>query len=163
MPWRYAVLSNMLLMFAAPLASSSSAQRQVAHCMQLLSSDMLLLRQIGGHGLWLLLAATARQQAAAREGGSSSSRQQQLQLSSAAGVLAAPAVLQELKQVRGTKGYQHCRGRGGELVRCTVYTCACRLSRACTTLASWEPVEACKHMCACACTQTRCNVAGCCG
>lgn len=54
--WRYAVLSNMLLMFAAPPATSAAAARLLRHCLGLLRSDMLLLRQVGGAGLWLLLA-----------------------------------------------------------------------------------------------------------
>lgn len=104
-PWRYAVLSNMVLMFGAPYASATSAQPLVSHCLQLLSSDMLLLRQVGGAGLWLMLTATAQQ----AQGGSSSSsrvgvgRQQAVP----AKALASPAVLQELKQVRETVKLVH--------------------------------------------------------
>lgn len=56
MTWRYSVLSNMLLMFAAPPASSSAAVPLLRHCLGLLRSDMLLLRQVGGAGLWLMMA-----------------------------------------------------------------------------------------------------------
>lgn len=56
MTWRYAVLSNMVLMFAAPPASSQAALPLLRHCLALLRSDMLLLRQVGGAGLWLLMA-----------------------------------------------------------------------------------------------------------
>lgn len=57
--WRYSVLSNMMLMFAAPPAASRSALPLLRHCLALLRSDMLLLRQIGGTGLWLLMTQLA--------------------------------------------------------------------------------------------------------
>lgn len=57
--WRYAVLSNMVLMFAAPPASAAAAVPLLRHCLALLRSDMLLLRQVGGAGLWLQLAQVA--------------------------------------------------------------------------------------------------------
>jgi hypothetical protein len=94
-PWRYAVLSNMLLMFGSPPASGAAAQPLVRHCLQLLASDMLLLRQVGATGLWLMLTATARQVQDSRQGGSGQQRRRGV----VAQALASPAVLQELKQV----------------------------------------------------------------
>jgi hypothetical protein len=84
-PWRYAVLSNMLLTFAAPPANSGPGLALVRHCLALMRSDMLLLRQLGAAGLWLLLAPTMPP---ATRG------------SSAARGSTSAAVLQELRQVR---------------------------------------------------------------
>jgi hypothetical protein len=42
-------------MFAAPPANAAAAVTLLRHCVALLQSDMLLLRQLGGAGLWLLL------------------------------------------------------------------------------------------------------------
>jgi hypothetical protein len=94
-PWRYAVLSNMLLMFGAPPASGAAAQPLVRHCLQLLASDMLLLRQVGGAGLWLMLTATARQVQDSRRGGGGGQTRRGVEKQAVAG----PAVLQKLKQV----------------------------------------------------------------
>ncbi|KAF8058035.1 proteasome activator subunit 4 [Scenedesmus sp. PABB004] len=62
--WRYAVLSNMVLQFAAPPAGSPAALPLLRHCLALLRSDMLLLRQVGCAGLWLQLAQLAHHGAA---------------------------------------------------------------------------------------------------
>jgi hypothetical protein len=56
----------MVIMFAAPPAAAASAVPLLRHCLALLRSDMLLLRQVGGSGLWLLMA----QMAAGRSAGS---------------------------------------------------------------------------------------------
>jgi hypothetical protein len=94
-PWRYAVLSNMLLALSSPPASAATAQPIVAHYLSLLHSDMLLLRQLGGAGLWLTLAHTSRQRRKALIGGSSSGRSEGGEKEVASG-----AVLEELRQVR---------------------------------------------------------------
>ncbi|WIA33391.1 hypothetical protein OEZ86_006527 [Tetradesmus obliquus] len=65
--WRYSVLSNMVLMFAAPPAAATSSVPLLRHCLALLHSDMLLLRQVGGAGLWLLMAQMAAGGAAGNE------------------------------------------------------------------------------------------------
>jgi hypothetical protein len=71
------VLSNMIIMFAAPPAAAASAVPLLRHSLALLRSDMLLLRQVGGSGLWLLMAQMAGGRAEGNE-----------------------ALLAELKQVR---------------------------------------------------------------
>jgi hypothetical protein len=65
--WRYSVLSNMVIMFAAPPAAAASSVPLLRHCLALLRSDMLLLRQLGGSGLWLLMAQMAAGSAAGNE------------------------------------------------------------------------------------------------
>jgi len=89
----------MLLMFAAPPASAGSAQALVAHSLTLMRSDMLLLRQMGGAGLWLTLTTTAQQHTRQRSSGSSVRQQQQQDGGCDGSQLASAAVLQELKQV----------------------------------------------------------------
>jgi hypothetical protein len=105
-PWRYAVLSNMILMLSSPPAASSAAAPLVSHCWALLSSDMLLLRQIGAAGLCILLSPTAAATAAARQHGGSSGVGRGAP--GGAGVLAGPEVIQQLKQV-GSAADRCCR------------------------------------------------------
>jgi hypothetical protein len=100
-PWRYAVLSNMLLVFAAPPANAPSALAHVRHCVRLMRSDMLLLRQMAAAGLWMLLSPTAAETVRVRSGGAG-------QPAAAGGSMASDAVLQELKQVRCWMGVDRC-------------------------------------------------------
>jgi hypothetical protein len=57
----------MVIMFAAPPAAASTSLPLLRHCMALLRSDMLLLRQVGGSGLWLLMTQMASSGAAGNE------------------------------------------------------------------------------------------------
>ncbi len=55
--WRYTVLANIYCLFLAPHASHARALPLTRHCLALLRSDLLLLRQLANAGLWLQLAA----------------------------------------------------------------------------------------------------------
>lgn len=55
--WRYSVLCNVFTLFLSPPVESTQAVAVARHCLALLRSDMLLLRQLGGAGLWMQLSA----------------------------------------------------------------------------------------------------------
>ena len=55
--WRYSVLANVFSLFLGPPVESPQAVPLARHCLGLLKGDVLLLRQLGGAGLWLQMAA----------------------------------------------------------------------------------------------------------